>query len=165
MNPAAQRGARLVVTKGSCFNCHNTPLFSNGFFYDVGVATTGPLELTTADCPAGSPACDCFTPERADASCLPWGALTGLELLRSFPLRRNSAASDDPTDPTVVDFLTDRLTEHFGVAPDATGLSTPIPRDLKWQWKTASLRNVAVTAPYMHNGRYATLAEVVHAYN
>ena len=165
MNPAAKRGARLFVTKGSCFNCHNTPLFSNGFFYNVGVATTGPLELTTADCPAGSPACDCFTPERADASCLPWGALTGLELLRSFPLRRNSAGSDDPTDPTVVDFLTDRLTEYFGVATDATGLSTPIPRGLKWQWKTASLRNVAVTAPYMHNGRYATLAEVVHAYN
>jgi len=165
INAAAKRGARLFVTKGSCFNCHNTPLFSNRFFYNVAVATTGPLELTTADCPAGSVACDCATPARADSSCLPWGALTGLELLRAFPLRRNSAASDDPTDPTVIDFLKERLTEYFGAVTDDSGLSTPIPRPLKWQWKTASLRNVAVTAPYMHNGRYATLAEVVHHYN
>ena len=39
------------------------------------------------------------------------------------------------------------------------------PCTWRWRWKTPSLRNVAVTAPYMHNGRYATLAEVVDHYN
>jgi len=33
------------------------------------------------------------------------------------------------------------------------------------QFKTPSLRNVALTAPYMHNGRYATLREVVRHYS
>lgn len=32
-------------------------------------------------------------------------------------------------------------------------------------FKTPSLRNVAVTAPYMHNGRFKTLREVVEYYN
>jgi cytochrome c peroxidase len=33
------------------------------------------------------------------------------------------------------------------------------------QFKTPSLRNVAVTPPYMHDGRYATLREVVRHYS
>jgi cytochrome c peroxidase len=33
------------------------------------------------------------------------------------------------------------------------------------QFKTPSLRNVALTAPYMHDGRYATLREVVRHYS
>ncbi len=32
-------------------------------------------------------------------------------------------------------------------------------------FKVPSLRNVAVTAPYMHNGMFATLREVLHYYN
>jgi cytochrome c peroxidase len=33
------------------------------------------------------------------------------------------------------------------------------------QFKTPSLRNVALTAPYMHDGPYATLREVVRHYS
>ena len=33
------------------------------------------------------------------------------------------------------------------------------------KFKTPSLRNVAVRAPYMHDGRFATLEEVVEHYN
>ncbi len=33
------------------------------------------------------------------------------------------------------------------------------------KFRVPSLRNVALTAPYMHNGRFATLAEVVQFYN
>ncbi len=33
-----------------------------------------------------------------------------------------------------------------------------------YQFKTPSLRNVALTAPYMHNGRFATLADVLANY-
>jgi len=36
---------------------------------------------------------------------------------------------------------------------------------LKNAFKTPSLRNVAITAPYMHNGVYSTLEEVVDFYN
>jgi cytochrome c peroxidase len=33
------------------------------------------------------------------------------------------------------------------------------------KFKTPGLRNIAVTAPYMHNGMFATLKEVLHYYN
>lgn len=36
---------------------------------------------------------------------------------------------------------------------------------LKGQFKTATVRNVAITGPYMHNGVYQTLNEVVDFYN
>ncbi|MBI3797680.1 MAG: photosynthetic protein synthase I, partial [Deltaproteobacteria bacterium] len=38
------------------------------------------------------------------------------------------------------------------------------PTDL-WRYKTPSLRNVALTAPYMHNGALLTLAEVIDYYD
>ena len=33
------------------------------------------------------------------------------------------------------------------------------------KFKTPSLRNIALTAPYMHDGRFATLEDVVEHYN
>lgn len=41
-----------------------------------------------------------------------------------------------------------------------TGLSTDFGK-----FKTPSLRNIALTAPYMHNGRFASLEEVLDHYN
>ena len=35
----------------------------------------------------------------------------------------------------------------------------------KAKFKVTSLRNIAVTAPYMHDGRFNTLEEVVNHYN
>lgn len=41
---------------------------------------------------------------------------------------------------------------------------TEDPND-RWKFRTPSLRNVALTAPYMHNGSFHTLREVVDFYN
>lgn len=38
------------------------------------------------------------------------------------------------------------------------------PQD-RWKYRTASLRNIELTAPYMHSGALASLAEVVSFYN
>ena len=35
----------------------------------------------------------------------------------------------------------------------------------RWLFKTPSLRNVSLTAPYMHNGIFGTLDEVIDFYN
>lgn len=35
----------------------------------------------------------------------------------------------------------------------------------RWRYRTPSLRNVAITAPYMHDGSLATLAEVIDFYD
>ncbi|MCK5355484.1 MAG: c-type cytochrome, partial [Methyloprofundus sp.] len=37
--------------------------------------------------------------------------------------------------------------------------------DDRWKYKTPSLRNIALTAPYMHNGSLSTLTAVVEFYN
>lgn len=37
--------------------------------------------------------------------------------------------------------------------------------DDRWKYKTPSLRNIALTAPYMHNGSLSTLQEVVDFYD
>jgi cytochrome c peroxidase len=41
---------------------------------------------------------------------------------------------------------------------------TENPHD-RWKYKTPTLRNIALTAPYMHNGSIGTLREVVQFYN
>lgn len=41
---------------------------------------------------------------------------------------------------------------------------TQNPQD-RWKYKTPTLRNVGLTAPYMHNGSLVTLKEVVEFYN
>ncbi|MCX7085554.1 MAG: SCO family protein [Methylococcales bacterium] len=57
-----------------------------------------------------------------------------------------------------------------------TGLDIEKPSDLgyyevtqnpndRWVYKTPSLRNIALTAPYMHNGSLVTLEDVVSFYN
>lgn len=41
----------------------------------------------------------------------------------------------------------------------------PFSPILQGRFKTGTLRNIALTAPYMHDGRFATLEEVVEHYN
>jgi cytochrome c peroxidase len=41
---------------------------------------------------------------------------------------------------------------------------TQNPAD-RWKYKTPSLRNIALTAPYMHNGAFSSLREVLEFYN
>ncbi len=41
---------------------------------------------------------------------------------------------------------------------------TEKPED-RWKFRTPSLRNVALTPPYMHDGHFSTLAEVIGFYN
>lgn len=53
----------------------------------------------------------------------------------------------------------DRSTTDQGL-----GAVTGNPQD-DGKFKSPSLRNIAVTAPYMHDGRFATLAEVIAHYN
>ena len=54
--------------------------------------------------------------------------------------------------------------EAEGVA-EHTLLDEPDVGDGRFRFRTASLRNVALTAPYMHNGTIATLEEVLEFYD
>ena len=35
----------------------------------------------------------------------------------------------------------------------------------RWKYRTSGLRNIALTAPYMHDGAFSSLREVVEFYN
>lgn len=51
------------------------------------------------------------------------------------------------------------------LAPDLGRNRITEDPDDRWHFKTPSLRNVSLTAPYMHDGSLATLEEVVDFYN
>ena len=144
----AQNGARLFVGKAACSECHNTPLFSDNGFHNVGAPQTGHGVPTEADCPMGG-VCDCVSAPAKN--CLPWGARDGLAKLRTNAFLRGSAWSDDPTDDSRKGYLSD---DTFPLA------SVP-----KGAWRTPTLRDVALTGPYMHDGVYKTLLEVIWHYN
>ena len=49
--------------------------------------------------------------------------------------------------------------------PDAGRMEITRNAEHRWQFRTPSLRNVSLTAPYMHDGSLATLRDVVDWYN
>lgn len=159
---SAQRGARLFVGKAACNECHNTPLLSDNQFHNVGAPQTGHGVPTEADCPAGG-VCDCVgapatatadgspVPAKSPKNCLPWGARDGLAKLRTNGFLRGSVWSDDPTDVTRSAYLSDDTFPLAGVPKGA--------------WRTPTLRDVALTGPYMHDGVYQSLQDVVAHYN
>ncbi|PRP65938.1 cytochrome-c peroxidase [Nonlabens agnitus] len=57
------------------------------------------------------------------------------------------------------------LTVNASIDPDTGRYEFLKTENRKHFFKTPSIRNVAVTAPYMHNGVYQTLEEVVDFYN
>jgi cytochrome c peroxidase len=161
---AARRGAGLFVGKAACVECHNSALLSDSKFHNIGVPQVGPGIITEADCPAGG-VCDCVgTAEHGPTNCLPWGARDGLDKLHKSAYRRDSVWSDDPTDVSrkpymEIPFAASTLPRVAGVDLDFDGGVR------KGAYRTPTLRDVALTAPYMHNGLFRTLEEVVAHYN
>jgi len=80
------------------------------------------------------------------------------------------------TNGTVPPFFSDHEKEVIGVPK--TAANKELDEDLGFYWrhneelevhkgmfKTPTIRNAALTAPYMHNGVYNTLEEVMNFYN
>ena len=156
ISAAAKRGARLFVGKAGCVDCHFGPQFTDDQFHNIGVPQAGVAVPLLADCPAGNASCDCSPSTATGLQCAPWGAYDGLRRLRDIKYKsatenrwlRTGGWSGRPDDHSRDSYVQRPLTE-----------------DLKGAWRTPSLRNVALTAPYMHDGRYATLEDVIWHYN
>ncbi|MGH8554899.1 MAG: cytochrome-c peroxidase, partial [Gammaproteobacteria bacterium] len=88
---------------------------------------------------------------------------TGIGWQRSMHTRAAEAAVPIAPGLSVAKHLVEAVSE-----PPPSDLGryevTQDPAD-RWRYKTPSLRNVALTAPYMHDGSFATLADVVVYYN
>ncbi len=77
-----------------------------------------------------------------------WGRYEGIKRLRASRFNLLGAYNDDPARAPGTS------TRHVALIPQAFE-----------QFKVPTLRNVAATAPYMHNGHLATLADVVRHYS
>jgi cytochrome c peroxidase len=156
LSPAAKRGLRLFVGRAACLDCHRTPLFSDGRFHNIGVPQRGLGVPTEADCPQGSSRCDCVSTSGSSGvvgeTCLPWGHHFGLIKLRNPSFRRDGEYSDDPP-------AAEATHGEFYKAAMAPAANT------RGAWRTPSLRDVALTAPFMHDGVYRTLDEVLWHYD
>ena len=152
ISPAAKRGARLFVGKASCIDCHNGPMLTDKGFHDIGIPQVGDHVPTRADCYESNSSCDCESAGKDD-TCLPSGAWTGLWKLTlpSNRFRRDGVWGDSTSGDK------DTSLDAWYCAP--------VDQSLKGAWRTPSLRDVAVTAPYMHDGYYRTLEDVVWHYN
>jgi cytochrome c peroxidase len=84
------------------------------------------------------------------------------EFTRASVRRTEGVASTDATDP-LINNATNGFFANYGVRPasEDPGAGTTT-RSL---FKAPALRNIGLTAPYMHNGGMATLEQVVNFYN
>ena len=79
-----------------------------------------------------------------------WGRYQGIKMLRASRFNLLGAYNDDKSRSSA----TGQSTRFVDLAPQTFE-----------QFKTPGLRNVALTAPYMHNGHLATLRDVVKHYS
>ncbi len=167
LGAAAERGARLFVGKAACRECHAGPLFTDNKFHQIGVAQLGAYIPKTTDCEAGG-WCDCESDDRFEPmNCLPEGARDGLRKLQASRFRRDSIWSDDEECRR---HFTAHIDPAYALAhPDECDgrvkyYSMPLTEELVGAWRTPGLRDVALSAPYMHQGMYETLRDVVAHY-
>ena len=136
LDPAEKRGLGLFIGKAGCVRCHSGPAFTDNQFHNLGMVWMG--ENITED----------------------WeqGRFGGIEFLLAddHEFRADSEWSDDPENGAA------RLAT---VPADRVDGTLVVDETTRGQWRTKSLRHVAETAPYMHNGQFATLREVVEFYN
>ena len=87
-------------------------------------------------------------PIRQKSGGIDWGRYQGIKLLRATRYNLLGMYNDDKAKSTATS------TRHVDLAPQTFE-----------QFKVPGLRNVALTAPYMHNGHLATLRDVVRHYS
>ena len=154
LSDSAIRGARLFVGRAACVECHRGPLLSDNEFYNTGVPQNAPGVPRDSECTADNPACDCQTTRSTDPKdpqpklCPVHGLYEGLSRLARAP-----------------EFRTDSSTYSDNPRASPKAWEVELREDMKGAFRTSGLRDVALTAPYMHNGSIATLEDVVWFYD
>jgi len=120
ISPESKRGLKIFVGKGACVDCHNTPMFTDNEFHNIGVPS-GPAE--------------------------DMGRFEGIPKLVNNIFNSAGIYSDFRAE-------SEQMLTSMDVKPEDQGA-----------FRTPTLRNVAITAPYFHTGLFPTLAEVVEFKN
>lgn len=135
LTPEEKSGLRLFVGEAGCVNCHHGPLFTDQSFHNLGLPNV----------PSGG-----IDPGRARGA-----GEVGVDALncRSRHADRPAGALEgEPSGPA------------NEPCPELRYLDPSFP-DWAAAFKTPSLRNVAGTGPYMHDGQFDTLAAVLAFYD
>jgi len=138
--PDQEAGLRVYIGKGKCLGCHTGPLFTNNTFHNIGVQKMIPH--------------------------------AGMKAMEGTPMPE--LAIDDGRASGVGKVLADEF-NCLGKYSDAKNpeackvkaleASKALTATMLEQFRTTTLRNIAETAPYMHDGKMQTLEEVVEHYD
>lgn len=137
LSPNEVEGLRLFIGKARCIQCHNGPRFTNDGFHNTGLPL---VEPATGPEPADP---DAGNQDLADA-----GRAEGVWQAIQDPFNCLGSFSDAAPEACA------ELNHVEVEGPGAAGA-----------FKTPTLRDVAKTAPYMHNGQLATLRAVIEHYD
>jgi hypothetical protein len=152
------RGLNLFQTKAGCIACHGGPEFSNAA---VGTVTGFPVERMIMEDDSARVYDTGYyhigvRPTAEDAGLAGNDPVAGLPLSQAEILRQHVC---DGGYETVI--VPGRRGE--GISPSPMNCNDDIARG--GFFKAPQLRNVALTAPYFHNGSQLTLEQVVEFYN
>lgn len=158
LTPGQLRGLTLFQTKAGCVACHGGPELSNAA---VGTVTDVPVERMIMEDDSARVYDTGFyhigvRPTAEDGGLAGTDPVAGLPLSQGEYLRQNVCKGGFET--VIVPGR-----RGDGIAPSPMNCSDDIARG--GFFKAPQLRNVALTAPYFHNGSQLTLEQVVEFYN
>jgi len=143
ISESAKKGFLLFMGKANCSSCHTVnsdyALFTDNLLHNTGVG----YKVSMGDIYIGKE----------------------MEPLSSSEKKEKKKVQLAPgvfvnVDKSIIDSVSQQK------LPNDLGLYsvTENPND-RWKFRTSSLRNVELTAPYMHNGIFSSLEEVIDFYN
>jgi cytochrome c peroxidase len=158
MTTGQLRGLNIFQTKGGCVVCHGGPELSNAA---VGTVSGSPIERMIMEDDSARVYDTGFyhigiRPSAEDAGLAGVDGVAGLPLSNSEYLREHVCNGGFET-------VTVPGRRGDGIATGPLNCSDDIARS--GFFKAPQLRNVALTAPYFHNGGQLTLEQVVEFYN
>ncbi|HET9792719.1 MAG TPA: cytochrome c peroxidase [Candidatus Angelobacter sp.] len=158
MTESQLRGLVIFQTKGGCIVCHGGPELSNA---SVGTVTNTPIERMIMEDDSARVYDTGFyhigvRPSAEDAGLAGNDGVAGLPLSNAEYLRQH--VCDGGFETVIVPGR-----RGDGIAPAPLNCGDEVARG--GFFKAPQLRNVALTAPYFHNGGQLTLEQVVEYYN
>ena len=155
----AKRGLRLFIGKAACNDCHTGPLLSDNQFHNVSTPDQAMLPGATTPLAKNRGRAGVMTP-----------ILTNLATLVANPAAivfNGAGPFSDNRDLGMQRLMAvrDEDQAHCVTRDATTQACTLYDESLEGAFRTASLLNVAETAPYFHGGMIATLEDVVRHYN
>ncbi len=169
MSDQEKNGLKLFITKASCVSCHNGPFFSDNGYHAVAVPKMPQVGegnghfgtitgfATVANYLNGSLFVPNNLPPGSPPSSTPLGPPTPSNIAPAY-WSGMGAYSDDP------EAGKQKLIDNHLINKDGTPILNP-PKDQLGRYRTKTLRQVQMTGPYMHNGYFQTLWQVVDFYN